>query len=88
MSGYGCPGIAAVFRFYNLSKIRQCQFALSDFYHCTDYGAHHIPQKTVGLDGEYQLLSGIFPVGLHNCTIIGLYIRVQFGETGEIGVIE
>ena len=88
MSRYGGPGIAAVPGFYNPPEIRQCQFSLSDFHHRAYDGAHHVPQKTVGFDGEDQLLPGILPMSIHDDTIVGFNIGVQFGKTGEVPVFK
>ena len=73
-------------------------FAAADIQHCPDYCAHHVPEETVCLDGEHEIValgawvahhpdmvgSPDFPSGIRYGTDGGLVVAAYFLEAPEI----
>ena len=73
-------------------------FAAADIQHCPDYCAHHVPEETVCLDGEHEIValgawvahhpdvvgSPDFPPGIRYGTDGGLVVAADFLEAPEI----
>ena len=77
MCGHGGACGATVFFLDDGAETFKRHFSLPHFEQCTDDGAHHISQKTVGFDMEDEQVVLFKPVGFHNFAVVCLDLCVQ-----------
>lgn len=76
---YTIACLATVFGFHHPAQLFDGKFSPAYLHQCTNYGAHHIAQETVGADSETPLITThILPMGFGDGAIIGLGIRIGF----------
>lgn len=87
---HGCAGGAAVLALNHLSEPVDAHFAAAYFHKCSNYGADHIPQKSVGCDDKHHSASPRIgnPFSTAYAAYIGARIAVQFGKRCEILSVE
>ena len=88
MAGHGGAGGAAVFAFNYLAEFFDGHFVAAYLDEGADDGAHHVAQEAVGGDGEDPLVTFQRPLGVGDAAVVGFDVGVQFGEGGEVGVVE
>ncbi len=81
-------GLAAVLALHDGTKLLQAHAPLPHFQQGADNGAHHVAQKTVGLDAEHQQAVLLHPARLHDLAVVGLHLGVHLRETREVVVLE
>ena len=87
MRGHAHACGTAVFAFDDLSEAFDGKFASTYVKQGSRYGTYHIAQETVAADGKDPLLAYPVPMGFREVTDVGLDLRVELGETGEIVIL-
>ena len=88
VAGHGGAGGAAVLALDDLAEFLHGHLVAADLDEGADDGAHHVAQEAVGSDGEYPLVAVLGPLGMGDAAVVGLDVGVQFGEGGEVGVVQ
>ena len=78
-----------VFLLDNFAELVDGQSAAPYIDHRADNGPNHVAKETVGRDFKHK--RSVFtslPLCLHDAAVVGLDVGVEFGEGGEVGVVE
>ena len=66
MAGYRSAGFATILLFYDIPKTLYGQLSTPHFKKRTDYCTHHVPQKTICLNGkDPSRILHLSPFGMH-----------------------
>ena len=76
MAWHGGAGVATVSGLDDLAKPLHGELPLPHLQQGADDGSHHITQEAIGLDGENQQLTLLFPTRLQYTAVVGFYPRV------------
>ena len=86
MGWYRKSGFTSVFTFDDGFKIGACYFMQTDINQCSDYGANHIAQESVGGNRKNKLVGVVLPMRGCDFTIERIDIGMHFREAFEIGM--
>lgn len=78
------PCQTTVFAFYYIHELFHADFSPADQKQCADYRSDHVPQKTVCLYGENDLLSLHRPFGMSKGANIVIDLRMQLAERSKV----
>lgn len=79
-----CP--CPVFGFDDSPEVLDGSFAAPHVEQSSHDGAHHIAQETIGSNRKFPYLAFLFPAGMGNAAVVGLYVGMKFAETGKVGM--
>lgn len=89
ITGHGSACGTTVFLLDDCTELLDGEHTTTYIEEGADDGTHHVAEETVGSDGELPLDGAdLFPMGMHDAAVVGLHVGVQFGEGGEVGVVE
>ena len=80
---------AAVFLLDNATEAVDIHLAAAHFEQGSYHGPNHVAQETVGTDGkDPRHVVHLRPGSLHDAAVVGLHVRMQLAEAGEVGIVE